>query len=118
MGPITWKRGSTTGSPGWPRRWFASNRRGRRHWWAGSPEIRSHAYTLLRVAAGQADGSARCTVFTNLQSPFAVGASVAGYRCLKLGTVRGPIAVRLIGDDGVAATTSLASVRATETGFA
>ncbi|MDB5310946.1 MAG: hypothetical protein JWO38_5148 [Gemmataceae bacterium] len=73
--------------------------------------------TLLRVAAAPKDGAARCTVLSNYQG-FPVGANVIGYRCLKLTTVQAPVAVRLIGDDGSAATTPVANVRATEAGFA
>lgn len=76
-----------------------------------------HSLTLLRVAEAPRDGAAKCTVLTGYQNGLGAAPRMAGYRCMKLATVQAPVAVRLIGDDGSAATTPVANVRATEAGF-
>lgn len=80
-----------------------------------TPEV--HSFTYLKVAAVNADGTARCTVIRspNFRTTLPAGPGVMGYRCLKLSTVPAPIAVRIVsGSDGSAATTPIANVRATE----
>jgi tetratricopeptide (TPR) repeat protein len=74
-------------------------------------------YTLLRVAEAPKDGAATCTVLTGYKVALPAGPAVAGFRCMKLGTVQALVSVRLIGGDGTAATTPVANVRATEAGF-
>jgi hypothetical protein len=74
--------------------------------------------TYLRVTAPPKDGVAPCAVFSKYQTPFPKDA--AGYRCLKLATVRSPVAVRLVNPSAGAAAgapTSAANVRASDRGF-
>jgi hypothetical protein len=56
-------------------------------------------WTLLRVAEEPKDGLCRCRVFFRHQNPLPSGATVLGYRCLKLGTSRGTIRLRVVADD-------------------
>lgn len=81
------------------------------------PDPKRHVYTLLRVAEDPKDGAAKCTVLTSAKNPFAMGGTAAGFRCMKLGTVAAPVAVRLVGGNGTAAATAQAAVRATDTAF-
>jgi tetratricopeptide (TPR) repeat protein len=74
-------------------------------------------FTYLQVAELSKDRVARCTVLSRYLNPFPMDRAAVGYRCLKLTTVQSPVAVRLVGVDGKAATTPVASVRATESGF-
>ena len=74
-------------------------------------------FTLLKVTEVAADGSLRCTVLTRYQTAMPK-AGVEGYRCMKLGTVKAPIAIRLVGTDGtVYKTASTVNVRASDIGF-
>jgi tetratricopeptide (TPR) repeat protein len=74
-------------------------------------------FTLLKVAEVLADGSLRATVLTRYQTAMPT-AGVAGYRCMKLGTVKAPVAVRLMNTDGVVyKTASTVTVRASDVGF-
>ena len=75
-------------------------------------------FTLLKVTDVAPDGSIRCAVLTRYQTALPMTGGVIGYRCMKLGTVKAPVAVRLMGSDGtVYKTASTVSVRATDTGF-
>jgi tetratricopeptide (TPR) repeat protein len=74
-------------------------------------------YTLLRVAEVLPDGAARCQVLTGYKAAFPPARDAAGFRALKLGTVRGPVAVRLASADGTRAAAAGATVRATDAGF-
>ncbi len=75
-------------------------------------------FTLLKVTEVAADGSLRCAVLTRYQTALPTAGGVVGYRCMKLGTVRAPVAVRLMATDGtVYKTASTVSVRASDTGF-
>ena len=75
-------------------------------------------FTLLKVTEVAADGSLRCAVLTRYQTALPTAGGVVGYRCMKLGTVRAPVAVRLMASDGtVYKTASTVSVRAGDTGF-
>lgn len=74
-------------------------------------------FTLLKVTE-VADGSLRCTVLTRYQNAMPTTGGIIGYRCMKLGTVKAPVAVRLVGSDGtVYKTASTVNVRATDSGF-
>lgn len=74
-------------------------------------------FTLLKVTSIAPDGTLHCTVLTRYQTAMPM-AGVVGYRCMKLGTVKAPIAVRLMGSDGtVYRTASTVNVRATDLGF-
>jgi tetratricopeptide (TPR) repeat protein len=79
-----------------------------------------HSYTLLKVVEPPRDGAAKCAVLRapKYRDTLPTGPGVVGYRCMKLHTVAAPVAVRLVGIDGTAATIPLANVRATEAGFA
>ena len=66
----------------------------------------------------EADGGLRCVVLTRYQTGLPAAGGVVGYRCLRLGTVKAPVAVRLVTTDGtVYKTASTVSVRATDTDF-
>ncbi|HEX4610018.1 MAG TPA: hypothetical protein VH092_17630, partial [Urbifossiella sp.] len=75
-------------------------------------------YTYLRVTEPPKDGVAACAVFSPYQTPFPKDA--AGYRCLKLATVRSAVAIRLVNPAADAARgggSFAATVRATDRGF-
>jgi hypothetical protein len=75
-------------------------------------------FTLLKVTDAAPDGTIRCAVLTRYQTALPVTGGVIGYRCMKLGTVKAPVAVRLMSSDGIVyKTASTVSVRATDTGF-
>jgi hypothetical protein len=75
-------------------------------------------FTLLKVTDVAPDGTLRCTVLTRYQTAMPTSGGVIGYRCMKLGTVRAPVAVKLVGTDGtVYKTASTVNVRATDAGF-
>jgi hypothetical protein len=75
-------------------------------------------FTLLKVNEVGPDGSLRCAVLSRYQNPMPAAGGVVGYRCMKLGTVRAQVAVRLVGSDGtVYRTASTVNVRATDSGF-
>lgn len=76
--------------------------------------------TYLRVTDAPKDGVATCAVFSPYKTPFPADGSTAGYRCLKLATVRSAVAVRLVNPAADAAKdppTRAAIVRATDQGF-
>lgn len=75
-------------------------------------------FTLLKVTDVGADGL-RCTVlFADPAKAMPLAGGVVGYRCMKLGTVKAPVAVRLVGSDGaVERTASRVSVRANDALF-
>ncbi|MCE9565632.1 MAG: hypothetical protein K8U57_26720 [Planctomycetes bacterium] len=75
-------------------------------------------FTLLRVIEVGRDGTLKCGVLTLYQNPFPAK-GVAGYRCMKLGTIEGPLTVRLVTSNPAdQKSTGQATVRATESGFA
>jgi tetratricopeptide (TPR) repeat protein len=75
-------------------------------------------FTLLRVLDVGTDGTCRCAVLTRYQNAMPTSGGVVGYRAMKLGTVKAPIAVRLMSTDGVVyKTASAVNVRASDTGF-
>jgi len=75
------------------------------------------AYTLLRVNEIGKDGVLRCAILTSWKSPLDPRIA-AGYRCMKLGTVEAPLAVRLVSGDGsLQKSAGQVTVRATEAGF-
>lgn len=83
---------------------------------AVSAVVREHTY--LRVTGVAKDGVASCAVFSPYKTPFPKDA--AGYRCLKLATVRSPVAVRLVNPSADAdkdPPTRSATVRASDRGF-
>jgi tetratricopeptide (TPR) repeat protein len=83
---------------------------------AVSAAAREHTY--LRVTGVAKDGVATCAVFSPFKTPFPKDA--AGYRCLKLATVRSPVAVRLVNpaaDADKDPPTRAAIVRASDRGF-
>ncbi len=75
-------------------------------------------YALLKVTDVAPDGL-RCTVlYADPAKAMPLAGGVIGYRCMKLGTVKGPVAVRLVGSDGsVERTASRVAVRASDTAF-
>ena len=74
-------------------------------------------YTLLRVTEVGKDGVLRTEVLTMWKSPLDPKRA-AGYRCMKLGTVEGPLAVRLVSQSGaLQKSAGQVTVRATEVGF-
>jgi tetratricopeptide (TPR) repeat protein len=72
--------------------------------------------SLIKVIDLGTEGILRCEV---LGQPFQVGqGNIAGFRCLKLGTINGPLTVRLVSKEGSSTKAAgLVSVRATEKGF-
>ncbi|MBX9624722.1 MAG: hypothetical protein K2X82_13025 [Gemmataceae bacterium] len=73
-------------------------------------------FTLLRVKEVAADGTARCEALTGYKNgAFPPARDAAGFRCLKLGTTRSRVAVRLASSDGTGGTG--VTVRATDQGF-
>ncbi len=75
-------------------------------------------FTLLKVTDVAPDGTLRCTILTRYQTAMPTAGGVVGYRCMKLGTVKAPVAVKLVGTDGtVYKTASTVNVRATDTDF-
>lgn len=75
-------------------------------------------FTLLKVNEVSPDGTLRCTVLSRYQNPLPLSGGVIGYRCMKLGTVTAPVAIRLMNTDGaIYRTASTVSVKATDTEF-
>jgi tetratricopeptide (TPR) repeat protein len=76
-------------------------------------------FTLLRVKRVARDGELRCESLTAWTTAMPTTASnLAGYRCMKLGTVEAPLSVRLVGSDtGKQPSVEQVKVRATEAGF-
>lgn len=75
-------------------------------------------FTLLKVIEVGADGTCRCAVLTRYQNAMPATGGVIGYRAMKLGTVKAPVAVRLVSTDGVVyKTASAVSVRANDSAF-
>ncbi|MBM3981406.1 MAG: hypothetical protein FJ304_14190 [Planctomycetes bacterium] len=57
-------------------------------------------FTYLKVTDLAPDGTVRAAVLTRYKTALPAGGGVIGYRCMKLGTVKGTAAVRLIAPDG------------------
>jgi tetratricopeptide (TPR) repeat protein len=75
-------------------------------------------FTLLRVTDVMPDGTLRCTVLTRYENALPLTGGIIGYRCMKLGTVKAPVAIRLIRGDGTVNRTALnIEVRANDTAF-
>ena len=74
-------------------------------------------FVLLKVTDVGPD-AVRCSVLPGEARALPLGGGVVGYRCMKLGTVRAPVAVRLVGSDGhVERTASRVIVRASDALF-
>jgi hypothetical protein len=75
-------------------------------------------FTLLKVNEITGDGSLRCVVLSRYANPMPTSSGIIGYRCMKLGTVKAPVAIQLKNTDGaIYKTASAVSVRATDTDF-
>lgn len=75
-------------------------------------------FALLRVTEVGADGLQCAVLFADPAKAMPLTGGVVGYRCMKLGTVKAPVAVRLVGSDGaVERTASVVSVRVSDAGF-
>jgi tetratricopeptide (TPR) repeat protein len=76
-------------------------------------------FTLLKVTEVGRDGVIRCVALSRYKVALpAIAGNVAGYRCMKLGTIDAPVAIRLVGGDGSSQKQAgLVTVRATEKGF-
>ncbi|MBA4065365.1 MAG: hypothetical protein C0501_16965 [Isosphaera sp.] len=76
-------------------------------------------FTLLRVTGVGRDGVLRCTALSRFETALPTAdKKVVGYRCLRLGTVESPVAVRLVTTDpAYQKSVGLVSVRASEAGF-
>jgi tetratricopeptide (TPR) repeat protein len=75
-------------------------------------------FTLLKVIEVGADGTLSCTVLSRYEKPMPLVGGIIGYRCMKLGTVKAPVAIQLKNTDGaIHKTASAVSVRATDTDF-
>jgi hypothetical protein len=55
-------------------------------------------WALLQVSEEPQSGVCTCKLFHRLQNPMPETGAIRGYRCLKLGTVRGPLRLRLVDD--------------------
>src|SRR5207253_1582046 len=66
----------------------------------GSGEVAFRVpWTLLQALADPRDGKCACAIHHRFQDPLPEAAGVLGYRCLKLGTIRAPVRVRVVSDD-------------------
>ena len=75
-------------------------------------------FTLLKVTDIGPDGVRCAVLFADPAKAMPLAGGVIGYRCMKLGTVKAPVAVRLVGSDGaVERTASRVSVRANDVSF-
>jgi hypothetical protein len=75
-------------------------------------------FTLLKVTDLAPDGACRCTVLTRYQTALPATGGVVGYRCMKLGTVKAPVAVRLVSTEGIVyKSAATVTVRASDVGF-
>ncbi|MDW8241797.1 MAG: hypothetical protein RMJ88_01130 [Thermogemmata sp.] len=74
------------------------------------------AYTYLRVREVGTDGRLVCAVLSAYRTPLPPGRGL-GYRCMKLGTREGPLAIRLVSKEGSIRPGGQITVRASETGF-
>lgn len=75
------------------------------------------AYTYLRVNQIGQEGRISCTVLSAYRTPLPTGRAL-GYRCLKLGTREGPLAIRLVSNEGSGPRVGgQITVRANESGF-
>ena len=54
------------------------------------------SWALLKVVDNPQDGVCRCQLYSRFKDPLEKGASVLGYRCLKLGTTTAPLHIRLV----------------------
>lgn len=59
-------------------------------------------WALLQLFDDPKAGVCRCRLYHRYANPLASGPSVLGYRCLKLGTTRGPLRLRLVDDKTLA----------------
>lgn len=81
-------------------------------------QLDSTRYTLLQVKEVGKDGTLRCAILSRYQNPVVPAANALGYRCMKLGTIESPLAVRLVSRHSDSQKSSGAiSVSATERGF-
>ena len=76
-------------------------------------------HTLLRVTDVGKDGVLKCAILTTWKNALPSNIpTLAGYRCMKLGTTEAPLTVRLVSGDGSQQKSAgLVTVRANETGF-
>jgi hypothetical protein len=56
-------------------------------------------WTLLQVSAEPKDGKVACLLHHRWGNPLPDAAGVLGYRCLKLGTIKAPLRLRVVSDD-------------------
>lgn len=77
---------------------------------------RLRASSLLKVMELGTDGTLRCEA---LYRPFQSGqGGIAGFRCMKLGTIDGPLTVRLVSGEGKSSKAAgSVNIRATDKGF-
>jgi hypothetical protein len=75
-------------------------------------------FTLLRVIDVYRDGTLRCGVLSQYEKAVPIKTDVPAYRCMRLGTVEAPLAVRLVSESpSSSGGASAVTVRATEGGF-
>src|SRR5262249_26343942 len=63
---------------------------------AGAQKATRVLWALLQVNKVGEDGTCTGKLFHRLQNPLAKGAGILGYRCIKLGTVKGRVRIRLV----------------------
>jgi len=63
---------------------------------SNSPRSSRIPWALLKATEAPKDGVCRCQLFSRFKDPLEKGASILGYRCLKLGTTTAPLHLRLV----------------------
>jgi hypothetical protein len=74
-------------------------------------------WTLLQVMEAPHGALCQCRVLSKWNDPLPRGAGVLGYRCLKLGTTRAPLSLRIVKDDTLKTPVSGVQVLITQRGF-
>jgi hypothetical protein len=74
-------------------------------------------WTLLQVLDEPREGSIPCQLYHRWDNPLAMGPGVQGYRCLKLGTVRSRLRLRIVADDKLGTPLSGQQVQISVQGF-
>jgi hypothetical protein len=74
-------------------------------------------WALLQVIEEARDGLCRCRLYHRRPNPLASGPQVAGYRCLKLGTIESQVRLRLLSGDKLGTPSAGLQVRVSAHGF-
>jgi len=74
-------------------------------------------WTLLQVADEPREGKCPCQLFNRFSPPLPSASGILGYRCLKLGTSRGRLRLRVVSDDKLGTPLNGRFVRINSEGF-